>query len=350
MDQKNNIPLFFIIGRPRSGTTLLRLLFESHPNVIIPPESPVILGLYKRYSKLKNWEEKDILNLINNLYKQRYFDLWLFNREQLTAKLLEYTGKNSFDSIIRTLYLLYQSPFPKEKILLIGDKNPGYSMYIRELQKLYPESKFIFINRDYRDNYLSLTNVNFEVPVVPLVVYRWKFAYKQFLKLQKKSPDRFYYLKYEDLATDPQKEFHQLCEYLDIKYDPAVFDFHEKKGELEKMYAHDPLLQKIHQSLLNPIDQSRIGKWEAGMTDNQVKAADHVAGKYAEKAGYKRKFPKSNLWLSIKFAPLLFYANTIYQMMLASDKLPYRLRNVLLETLGIFVKFYWSLNPGKVKR
>ncbi len=35
-----SLPFFFIIGRPRSGTTLLRTLFDVHPNVIIPLERP----------------------------------------------------------------------------------------------------------------------------------------------------------------------------------------------------------------------------------------------------------------------------------------------------------------------
>ncbi|HAH58404.1 MAG TPA: hypothetical protein DCL86_09670, partial [Bacteroidales bacterium] len=36
MDAQPTLPIFFIIGRPRSGTTLLRMLFEAHPQVIIP--------------------------------------------------------------------------------------------------------------------------------------------------------------------------------------------------------------------------------------------------------------------------------------------------------------------------
>jgi len=349
MDHQNDIPLFFIIGRPRSGTTLLRMLFESNPNVIIPPESPVILNLYKKYQKLNNWKEKDIRDLVNDLYEQRYFDVWLMDREELTEKLLKCTGKNSFKSIIKILYLNYPSLFPKQDIRLIGDKNPGYSLYIKKLYKLFPESKFIYINRDYRDNYLSLIKVNFEVPVVPLVVFRWKFAYKQFLKLQEKHPENFYYLRYEDLANDPVNNFKGVCSFLNIDFDPDVFDFHKRKDELEKAYAYDPSLLQVHQSLLKPINQSRIGTWKTKMTEKEIRSADQVAGKYAELAGYEKKYKKSSFWLKIKLAPLLFYARTIYGMMIWGEKLPYSIRNFLLEILGVFVKVYWSFNRKKIR-
>jgi len=349
MEPKNKIPLFFIIGRPRSGTTLLRLLFESHPNVIIPPESPVILGLYRKYKKIKNWEENDILEFINDLYSQRYFDVWLWDRQELTEKLLECKGENTFDDLVRKLYMNYPTVFTKKEILLIGDKNPGYALYIKSLHKLYPQSKFIFINRDYRDNYVSLTRVNFEVPIVALVIFRWKFVYKQYLKLRKKDPEHFYYIKYEDLAKEPQSEFKKLCRFVDIEYDESVFNFYEKKKELEKMYGHDQTLLNIHKNLFKPINQSSFRRWESEMSDKQVKEADHVAGKYADKAGYRRKYTMSNLWYSIKFAPLLMYANLMYQLMLAGEKLPFRIRNALLKVLGVFLKFYWSFNQGKMK-
>ena len=349
MNKTNQIPLFFIIGRPRSGTTLLRFLFESHPNVVIPPESPVILNLYKKYRKIHHWGEKEVLSLVNDLYRQRYFELWLINRQELTDKLLTRQGETSFDQLIRTLYLHYKSVFPKAEIHLIGDKNPGYALYIKRLHKLYPDAKFIYINRDYRDNYLSLTRVNFEVPVVPLVVFRWKFAYRQFLDLKEKHPDNFYYLRYEELAADPRTEFSKLCDYLEIKYNAGVFDFYKKKEEFEQLFEHDPSLAVIHKSLLNPIDKSRIGKWESGMTDKQIRAADHVAGKFAGKAGYERRYRKARFWLSIKFFPLLTYANLIYRIMILGERLPYKLRNCLLEILGIFVKGYWWLNRGRVR-
>jgi Sulfotransferase family len=347
MAKQIDTPFFFIIGRPRSGTTLLRLLLEAHPNVIIPPESPIIINLYKKYRHISNWAQSDILSLIEDLKKQMYFETWLMKDEDLKDKLLECTGENSFYNILKTIYLTYPSVFPKEKIKLIGDKNPAYSLYLNRIHKLYPNSKFIYISRDYRDNYLSLIRVNFEIPLVPLVVFRWKFAYRQFKKLQKKSPQTFYDLKYEDLATEPKVHYKKVCDFLGLDFREDVFDFYKKEKEMKGAYGDSKELLDIHQSLFNPINTSRINTWKKKMSDKEIRMADFVAGETADELGYERKYKKFSLLMFFRTLPSRIYGRLMYTMMLWGERLPLKIRNMLLEFLGVFLKMYWSLNKKK---
>ncbi len=344
-----NIPFFFIIGRPRSGTTLLRLLFESHPNLLIPPESPFIIILYKKYEHITNWTEAVIREFIGDLYKQRYFDKWMINRDELTERLIKSSGNSTFRHMVSEVYLSYKSVYEKQNITMIGDKNPMYSLYAHRIHTLYPESKIIHITRDYRDNYLSLINVNFEVPVVPIVIYRWKYALKKMWKLREKHPDLIYSIRYEDLVTDPELHCRKMCDFLGIDFDPAVLSFYTKKAEAEKIYAGDDGVKTIHKSLFNPINTERMNKWQTDMTPRQIKVADLVMGKTAEKAGYTRMYPKFSLFLYLWILPSLLYANVMYKLIMLGDHLPYNWRNKLNRTLGIFLKVYWKFNKRKVK-
>ena len=52
------IPVFFILGRPRSGTTLLRTLFDAHPNVATPVECAFIINMRQKYAKVTNWTKE----------------------------------------------------------------------------------------------------------------------------------------------------------------------------------------------------------------------------------------------------------------------------------------------------
>jgi hypothetical protein len=346
---KEALPVFFIIGRPRSGTTLLRLLFEAHPNVVIPPESPFIINLYKKYEKIRFWDDKVIHEFCEDIFKVRYFDKWMTVKEDLLNSLLEEKGDSSFQQMVRKVCLSYTSVFKKEEIKMIGDKNPAYSLYPGRIHKLFPEAKIIHITRDYRDNYLSLTKVNFEVPIVPLVVYRWKFAYRRMQKLKKKYPELVYSIRYEDLATNPEKQFNKICEFLGLDFDPHVLEFYEKKEEVEKLYADSKEIAVVHKSLFKPISTDRMNLWKTEMTERQVKVADLVAGKTAEKAGYERKYASFNLWLYLWILPTLLYASLMYRLLLLGDHLPYKWRNSLNKRLGIFLKIYWGLNKRKVK-
>jgi hypothetical protein len=343
------LPVFFIIGRPRSGTTLLRVLFEAHPHVLIPPESPFIISLYKKYGKINSWDEALIRDFCDDLFQQRYFDKWLIAREDLYKDLLEEKGERSFQDMVKKVCLRYVSVFEKEEIRLLGDKNPAYSLFAHRIHKLFPGSKIIHITRDYRDNYLSLTRVNFEVPIVSLVVYRWKFAYRKMQKLKCKHPGLVYSLKYEDLAADPENQFREVCKFLGIDFDPAVLNFYNKKAEMEKAYSGSEEIALVHKSLFNPISTSRMDLWKKEMTERQIRVADLVAGKTAEKAGYRRKYTSFNPALYLWILPMLIYGALMYRMILLGDHLPYNLRNSLNRRLGIFLKVYWKLNKRKVK-
>jgi hypothetical protein len=345
----SSMPLFFIVGRPRSGTTLLRVLFEAHPNVLIPPESPFIISLYKKYGKVSSWNETLIKEFCEDLFKQRYFDKWLISKEALYKSLLEMKGENTFQTLVRKVCLTYSSVFDKEEILFIGDKNPAYSLFIHRIHKLFPEAKIIHITRDYRDNYLSLIKVNFEVPIVPLVIYRWKFALHRMWKLKKKNPDLVYSLKYEDLASDPGDQFRDICNFLGISYDPSVMNFYQKKSDVEKAYAGSEEISQVHQSLFNPISTVRMNLWQKEMSGRDIRVADLVAGKSAEEAGYRRKDSSFHLGLYLWILPTLIYASVMYRLILLGDYLPYRMRNSLTHMLGIFLKVYWKINKRKVK-
>ena len=347
--QPGAVPMFFIIGRPRSGTTLLRVLFEAHPNVTIPPESPFIINLYKKYSKVTFWDDQTIKEFSEDVVRQRYFDKWLIDKELLYNNLLEEKGENTFQEMARKVCLSYHSVFEKKEILLVGDKNPANSLFAPRIHKLFPDSKIIHITRDYRDNYLSLINVNFEVPIVPLVVFRWKFAWKRMQKLKKQHPELIYSLKYEDLASDPENSFRKVCDFLGLEFDPSVFNFYEKKAEMEEAYSGSKDLSIVHKSLLNPISTDRMDLWKKQLTARQIRVADLVAGKTAEKAGYERQYTKFNPGLYLWILPTLIYGSVMYRLILLGDHLPYKWRNSLNRTLGIFLKIYWKFNERKVK-
>jgi len=341
--------LFFIIGRPRSGTTLLRFLFEAHPGVLVPPESPFILNLYRKYRNVTSWNPETIREFCDDVYTQRYFEKWLTDKEHLYQQLMEKEGRSSFQTMVRQVCLSYNSVFEKDDIRWIGDKNPGYSLYVHRIHQLFPEAKIIHITRDYRDNYLSLTKVNFEVPVVPLVVFRWKFALKRMWELKKHVPEQIFSIRYEDLVADPEHHFRDICRFIGIPYDPDVLSFYRKKSAIEKAYAGSDEIQQVHQSLFHPISTRRINLWKSEMRAREIRIADLVAGKAAEKAGYERQYTRFNIGLYLWILPTLIYAWVMYQLILLGDRMPHKLRNGLNRFLGIFLKSYWKFHKRKIK-
>ncbi len=341
------LPVFFIIGRPRTGTTLLRSLFDAHPNVQIPWECQFVLNLYPKYGNITYWTKEMISGFYTDLLEQWQFSAWNIDHEKLQTDLYALAGETTYVMICQTVYLNYISFYKKETISLLGDKNHGYTIYTDRLMKLYPDAKFIYILRDYRDNYHSVTKVDFELPVVSLVVYKWKYFYKKALKAALKYPDSFYFIRYEDLATDPQLHFRKISEFLGIAYLPEVFDFYKMKEKADELYPAD-ILQKHHKSLFNPINTSRLGLWKKSMSQRQIRIADQVAGSYAEKAGYERAYTGYSPLIAIQALPGVMYARFLYFMTLIIDKFPYRLREKLLSKGPLWLaKTFGRIFAGK---
>ncbi len=323
-DKIKDIPLFFILGRPRSGTTMLASLFDAHPNVALPFECPLIINLYSKYANIRVWDKKLINEFTNDVIDQRKFDSWRVNKDTLLNSLLQMAGKNSFETMIKALYLNFNSLFDKKEISLIGDKNPVYSIYPKQLVKLFPNAKFIHLTRDYRDNILSIKNVDFEAPITALLAYRWRFAEKRILKEISKSPDRFYTIMYEDFVSTPKKFLKEMCQFLNIEYKPETLEFHKNKDKIFENFDRKHI-EKYHSSLLRPITVDKIYGWKRKMCEKDIMVADKVVGNIAEASNYQRKYPYKGLpYLST----LLWvnYGRFAYLMRFITDRLPFKMK------------------------
>ena len=352
----SKIPPFFILGRPRSGTTLLTTLFNAHPNVRIAPEFPIMFFLYQRFRKVKHWDEDTIRSFVDHVFYFSKFNIrrvenLKLDREFLISELLKYKDRASIQLFLKSINYFAFSVYDKKETLWIGDKNPVYSLYANRLIKIFPDAKFICIIRDYRDNFISIKklaekDVAVEAPVVSLQVARWRYFISRFLEYKRLYPDRFYILKYEDLVTEQEKTFRSLCEFLNISYDASVFDFHKKKDETVNTYGNF-IYEKFHENLLKPVNTGRMNTWQNVLTPKEVRIADQIAGKYADRLGYQRENKRFSLWLFIRSAPMMAYHYILIMLMVLGTYLPYKVSQWWFVNSLILLKTYMWLSGKK---
>lgn len=338
MTNPNKLPFFFIIGRPRSGTTLIRMVFDAHPNVNIPIESPFIVSMYSRYKKVNRWNDKTLRQFYDDLFSFNHFTEWTIDEDRLKNELSAMTGEHSFNELIQVVYSNYNSMFPKEEILLQGDKNPYFTLYINKLAKIFPEAKFLFIYRDYRDHFYSMSRVDFEADIPALIGWRWKYFVRDTERFIKKYPQKSLRFRYEDFVDTPDKYLKQFCEFLNIPVDQKVLNYYTVTDTAKKFYAEE--MEKYHTSLMKPVNKSRIGLWKKNLSVTQVKDLDCVVGKWAAIAGYEKKYTHTSIFTFIKTYPIVIYGNLMYAAIKMGDVLPYNLKMSLLGKMNIFLRFY----------
>ncbi|HKK66881.1 MAG TPA: sulfotransferase [Bacteroidales bacterium] len=347
LEEKRNLPIFFITARPRSGTTLLRTMFDRHSNVIIPVESPFMLRFYWKYHTVKEWNREKILEFYNDITNKDepyYLNItkWTVDFEQLKSDLLAMAGNTNYAELCRVVNASYISLFPKDKIKLVGDKNPVYSSRTKYLMKLFPEARFIHMTRDYRDYMQSMLRAGFVKGIAPIIAYRWKKSLKINLKLQKKYPERFFFVRYEDLVEKPEKTFRQMCEFLGIPYEEQIFDFHKYRERFVELYSEEEM-NLYHSKLFKPISSKNVGDWKKNLTEEQLLIAEAVTGKTAEKAGYSRSRKNIPLLVKMKLWPVYLYlwaTNMVGNLM---RQFPYKPEmQKVIERGPVLGKKYWE--------
>ena len=270
--------MFFVIGSARSGTTLLRMILNAHPEVAVPPESRFVVELYRS-------DEVQVEDFLARLDAHERWASWDTPIENVRAQLAGVTTLPYRDAI-EAAYLAFAKNRNKKRY---GDKTPRYIEHIPLLSRLWPEAKFVHLVRDGRDVALSYADVPFGPSTVAKAAALWKERVVLGLEQGRSlGPKRYAEMRYERLLSRPQEETESLCSFLELDFDPAMLDYSEQ--------ARSEVLDRA--KLYNPHVTKSITKtrsWDEQMPPSQVEVFEAVAGHTLQELGYERAFPSPRL-------------------------------------------------------
>jgi hypothetical protein len=295
--QIENIPINFVIGKERSGTTLLQVILNGHPNISAPPESRFIMLFYSRYGSIKNWTEKDLSNFCNDIFKEKAFKRdWNINKESLLASFITAREVATYSLLCKIIF--YHFSFGKD-IKHFFDKNPIYCNFLPQLKLLFPEAKYIHLVRDYRANIVSHRRV-FMIKRGPDISYRWLKMNMEVENAKSHCPTCFLTIKYENLVSEPEKTVNQFCEFLSIPFYEEMISEHSKNVYPSYKQNNNKKFRSIHQKVFTPITASFVHEWKKVLPSDDISQAEKIAGEYAEKMyEYPKIFPAESNRINI---------------------------------------------------
>jgi Sulfotransferase family len=270
--------MFFIVGSARSGTTLLRMMLNAHPEVAVPPESRFVVDLYRS-------DEVQVDDFLERLEGHPRWISWDTPIEDVRSQL---TGVSTvtYTEAIEAAYMAYAQNRNKKRF---GDKTPRYIEDLALLSRLWPDAKFVHLVRDGREVALSYADVPFGPSTVAKAAALWKSRVK--LGMEQGRPlgtARYVELRYERLLVNPQEEVEGLCSFLDLEFDPAMLDYSERARSevLDRAKLYNP-------NVMRSITKTR--SWDEQMPRSQVEVFEAVAGDTLTELGYERAFPSPSL-------------------------------------------------------
>ena len=173
---------------------------------------------------------------------------------------------------------------------------------------------------------------------------------KKFRKASAEHPESHMELRYEELATDPEKKFDELCIFLGIPTSTVPFDFYLRRDEALEMYPKE-ILEKYQASLFKKIDTSRIGLWKEKLSISETRVGDNVAGRIADDLGYIRQYKQASMFIHLRALPGICAARLLSLTTSIVDTFPYRMRMaILIKAPWVIGRIYLSIfNRKKLK-
>lgn len=284
----------FIVGSPRSGTTLLRFMLDAHPELAIPPETGFLtLGpkLKGRGDKLRERFFQEVVNHPKSSPNWPDFEIPEETFRAALAEINPFTVSEGY----RAFYRLYAARFGKARW---GDKTPLYCMELNLIRRLLPEARFVHIIRDGRDAALSLRKMWFS----PGWEIETQAAYwrTNVLAARRAGLGRADYIevRYEDLILKPRETLERVCAHAGLAYDEAMLGYHTRTparlGEHKGRTRRDgtPLVtreQRFRQQehTTQPPDPSRLSVWKQAMSAEEQESFRLIAGDLLQAMGYE---------------------------------------------------------------
>ena len=285
-------PLPVVVGCPRSGTSLLAVMLDSHPQLAVPPETAFLASVAAidgaaadarlQFFKLVTADRIPISN---------WSDFGLDS--QVLWRRLQAIEPFTVRAGLRAFYALYAEVQGKPRY---GEKTPGYVFFVAQIAALLPEAHFIHVIRDPGDTALSWRKTWFAPSQdLPTLGAEWRKHVEAGRSAQGRVP-HYIEVRFEDLVRDPARELKGLCAYLSLPWDPLMLDYGAQgAARLSSLQGREHLRgaliprearTRIHANLTRAPDSDRLDVWRREMTAAERRVLEDAAGPLVHALGY----------------------------------------------------------------
>src|SRR3954451_1832418 len=269
----------FVVGCPRSGTTLFRTMLSAHRSIAIPPETRYLMGMYWRRSQLGDLRQREtraeLASAIVDDPATRFRVLGV-DAEQIRSEIID--GPPTLGSAFGIVFRGYARRFDKPRW---GDKRPAYYAFMDELDHLFPDAQFIHLIRDPRACVESLKRQEWYPDEAAPCVAAWVHAVRSASKSGRRlGPQRYLEVIYEELVSEPEKVSRQICDFLDEPFDEQMC-----KPELiaDKVNpAHYQQRGQIQQG----VNTATVEAWATRLPPDEIALIDRVSRRWMKRYCY----------------------------------------------------------------
>jgi sulfotransferase family protein len=286
-------PYVFVVGCPRSGTSVLRRMLGANPSLAMFTREThwIPRCFHQRIGVTPAGEVTG--ELISWLAADKRFPSMGIGRDELEALLEnERPLRLPYARFVSLVFDLYAAKAGKS---FAGDKTPVYARELPTLHALFPRARFVHIIRDGRDVALSLLawaksprivgrRLPWSEDPVACAALHWEWHVRLAREAGKAlGPDLYHEVRYERLVSAPTESLAPLCAFLEIPHS-------------ERMLLEGESRKKVHPGLdakhLRLPPTPGLRDWRSEMQADHLERFEGIAGELLTELGYPRAFPR----------------------------------------------------------
>jgi LPS sulfotransferase NodH len=308
----SEMPPIFVVGMPRSGTTLLASLLSAHSRIAIGPETAYFDLVWKPIERddgvtawpaverhLKEFLQKPSVALMQLPESQ------LFEEFEAATR----TGHLSHRLMLSRMMEIYAAAQNKPRW---GEKTPGHFMYLSAIKEAFPEAMVVYIVRDPRDIHLSLGNVDWSEGNSFNHALQWREYQAISKRYQSRYGSTFIQVRYEDLISDPRAVLERLCLALDEVFEPEMLERYQGQR------LFDPKDEPWKTKVASPIDASNAGKWRSQLPQDEWGIFSRLCGAEMQTLNYecplRAPFVLKKAWQGLDMHAVLWWARIVWRI------------------------------------
>jgi len=228
----------FLTSHPRSGTTLLEQVLDSHPQLISADELQIFTDLVYMPMGRGIREDAPMPEVLDDIPLDMLTRLRTDYRTAVEGALREPIG---------------------ERVLL--DKNPEFTMMLPAISRAFPEMKIVFALRDPRDVVVSCFSQRLPLNAVSVhyltlkgTIDKYATTMNAWLKLRDMISNPWMEVRYEDSVASLPQVSRRVLEFLELPWDDAVLNYRQRT---QQKHVHSP----TYEAVTKPVYSSSVGRW-----------------------------------------------------------------------------------------
>ncbi len=272
----------FVVGAPRSGTTLLERLLDAHSEIAIADEIvffDFVLALRRRVPELDTPERRQaFFELLPELDHVRFWHGVEAVLERVRDDLERAGNRASYRLFYVQMLRRYAEARGKRRF---GEKTPWNIRHLGTIRDWFPDARIVHIVRDPRAQVASrrqlprtsrdvLTNAlkwRMDVDLGRSELSRWP------------RPENVAEVRFEDLLARPEQELARICRAIGVRFEAGMLEFHRRS---DLMFRDQPWKENV----LRPLGAVATDRWREELGPGQIALVECVAGRTMRALGY----------------------------------------------------------------